>query len=288
MTDIVHIPLDAIDSAALTRDRSLLDEAALHELRLSIAANGLRLPVELFELAEPEPPHRYGLLSGLRRLTAFRALLELTGQERYRAIPAIVRSPGSLARALAAMVEENEIRAELSAWERGRVAAMAVRQEVFPTIEAAVAELFPAADRFKRARLRGLASACDELDGWLAAPERLSQRQALRIAAACNAGFGHLIRTALEESSARDPEAQWRVIEPIILESEHLPADAPPPPTLPGCRERPRRVLRPRPSLTIRRERTRDGWCLHFTGSLATSDFCDEIFDEIERRFAPA
>lgn len=285
--EIVQIPLDAIDEAALTRDRAVLDEAGLHELRLSIAANGLRMPIELYELADPAPPRLYGLLSGLRRLTAFRALLAVTGHQRYRTIPAFVRSPGSLALALAAMVEENEVRAELSPWERGRVAAMAVRHEVFPTIEAAVADLFPAADRNKRARLRGLAHACDELDGWLTEPERLSQRQALRLAAACNAGLGHVIRTALEESSARDPDSQWRLIEPILLESERLPADAPPP-ALPGCRERPRRVLRPRPALTIRREQTRDGWCLHFTGSLATSDFCDHIFDEIERQFAPA
>jgi ParB family chromosome partitioning protein len=286
--EIVQIPLDAIDEAALARDRTLLDEEAMHELRLSIAANGLRMPIELFERAHPEPPRLYGLISGLRRLSAFRSLLELTGQERYRTIPAFVRSPNSLAQALAAMVEENEIRTELSPWERGRIAAMAVRREIFPTIEAAVAELYPAADRTKRTRLRNLAHAAQELDGWLTEPERLSQRQALRLAAACNAGLGPVIRTALEESKTEQPEAQWRLIEPILLESERLPADAPRPPTLPGWRERPRRVLRPRPGLTMRREQTRDGWCLHLTGSLATSDFCDEIFDEIERRFAPA
>ncbi len=109
--DTVHrVPLAEIDDAALTRDRNGLDEDALNELRLSIAASGLRMPVELFALSEPRPPHNYGLLSGLRRLHAYRALHELTGQDRYAAIPAFLRSPGTMAEAVASMVEENEIR----------------------------------------------------------------------------------------------------------------------------------------------------------------------------------
>jgi ParB family chromosome partitioning protein len=285
----VHqIALDAIDEGALTRDRAALDEAALLELRLSIAANGLRMPIELFELARPEPPVRYGLLSGLRRLAAFRAQLEATGQERYRAVPAFIRAPGSLGEALTAMVEENEVRAELSPWERGRIAALAARQEIFPTIEEAVARLYPAADRQKRARLRSLARLVDELDGWLAGPERLNQRQALRLAAACQRGFGHVIRAALEESSADGPDSQWRLLEPIVLESERLPPDvAVPEPSPFGPPPRPRRVARPRQGLTIRREQTPNGWCLHFTGRLASSDLCDRVFDEIDRLFAP-
>ena len=262
-----HVPLDAIDEAALTRDRAQLDEAALHELRLSIAAHGLRMPVELFHLADPEPPILYGLISGLRRLTACRALLGSTGQDRYRTIPAFIRTPASLGQALTAMVEENEIRAELSPWERGRIAALATRQGTFPTIEEAVAALYPAADKQKRSRLRSLAHLVDELDGWLAEPERLSQRQALRLAAACQRGFGHLIRAALEDSSADNPDAQARLIEPILREAEHLPPDehAVEPSPL-GPEPRPRRLARPRRGLTIRREPTPDGWCLHFTG----------------------
>ena len=92
-TDLVvhQVPLDAIDEGALTRDRAALDEAALQELRASIAANGVRMPVELFELAEPEPPFRYGLLSGLRRLTACAPC------SRRRARTATARSPPSSA-----------------------------------------------------------------------------------------------------------------------------------------------------------------------------------------------
>ncbi len=282
--DTVHrIALAEIDDAALTRDRNGLDETALTELRLSIAASGLRMPIELFQLSEPCPPHRYGLLSGLRRLHAYQALHKLTGDDRYAAIPAFLRAPGSMAEALTSMVEENEIRADLSPWERGRIALLAHRQEVFGTIEEAVAKLYPAADRFKRARLRDIAHLVDELDGILTDPECLNQHRLQRIEAAFKAGFGNVIQTALAESSLEDPDTQWRLLLPILTEAESPPPNTPKP--RPG---RPRRVYRPRSTLSIRREQTRDGYTLHFTGNLATSGMIDDIFDEIERQFAPA
>ncbi len=43
--------------------------------------------------------------------------------------------------------------------------------------------------------------------------------------------------------------------------------------------------MRPRHSLTIRRERTSDGYCLHFTGREARSALMDDILDEIEWKF---
>ena len=123
-----------------------------------------------------------------------------------------------MAEALAAMIEENEIRESLSPWERGRIALVAHRQEIFGTIEEAVAKLYPAANKVKRSRLRTLAHLADELDGFLTAPERLSLRQALRIAAALSAGFGDVIRTALEESRLDDPQTQWQLLLPILAE----------------------------------------------------------------------
>jgi ParB family chromosome partitioning protein len=287
-TPAIHlIPLAEIDAAALTRDRAALDDEALGELRLSIAANGLRLPIELWPLTQPRKSdsgeHRYGLISGLRRLRAFEALHALTGNERYAAIPAFLRAPADYTAALAAMVEENEVRAQLSPWERGRVAMLAHYHEVYPTIEEAVEKLYPSANRQKRARLHNIARLVHELDGFLTAPERLSERQCLRIEAALRAGFDTVIKVALTESRSEAPEAQWRLLLPILAEAESVPPETAAP-KRPG---RPRRVLQPKRGLTFRREMTRDGWCLHLTGPLATSDFVDEIFDEIERLFAP-
>jgi ParB family transcriptional regulator, chromosome partitioning protein len=57
----ILVPLDAIDESALPRDRAGLDAEPLDELVFSIITNGLRQPIELWQLSEPRPPHIYGL-----------------------------------------------------------------------------------------------------------------------------------------------------------------------------------------------------------------------------------
>ncbi len=117
------LPLDAIDPEALIRDRTHADDAALAELRTSILAHGLRMPIEVFELAEPHGPHRYGLISGYRRLAAFRSLAA-DGLTAFTKIPAFVRAPRSIAEAMTAMAEENAIRADVSPWDVPDLSAM--------------------------------------------------------------------------------------------------------------------------------------------------------------------
>jgi ParB family chromosome partitioning protein len=284
MPDTVRpIPLAEIDAAALTRDRTGLDPEPLAELQLSIATSGLRQPIEVFPLAEPSGPHRYGLLSGYRRLLAFRSLHAETGQDRWAAVPAFVRARTSLATALAAMVEENEIRAGLSAFERGLICVRARDQGAFASVEQAVEALDPTASRVKRHRLRALAHFAEEMQGHFAAPETLPESKCFRIARAIDAGFGELLRTALEESSLTDPGHQWTLVQPILEEAEaHARA-----PERSATSGRPRRILRPRYALTVRREHTRDGWSLHFTGREATGAMIDLVLDEIERMYSP-
>jgi ParB family chromosome partitioning protein len=284
LPDLIRAPLDAIDPGALPRDRTGLDPEPLAELEASIAATGLRQPIELFPLAEPEADGpRYGLLTGYRRFTAVSALHARTGDPRFAAIPAFLRPAGDLAASLAAMVEENEIRANLSPFERGLVPVRARELGLFASIEEAVAALHPHAPAYKRSRLRTLAEFAEAVDGYLTAPERLSQAQCLRIARAISCGFGELLRVALEESRLTDAAHQWALIEPILMESEENER-RPEPSSRPG---RPRRILRPRGGLTIRRERTREGWSLHFTGRQATGMMMDTVLDEIERMYAP-
>ncbi len=180
MPDQVHlVPLAEIDAAALPRDRTGLDPEPQAELVRAIAASGLRQPVELFPLPEPRGAHRYGLLSGYRRLHAFQTLHADTGDARWSAIPAFLRPAASHAAALAAMIEENEIRAGLTPFERGRIAVIARNQGAFASIEEAVDGLYPNASRQKRQRLRTLAYFAEEMDGQLTAPEKLIARTGL-------------------------------------------------------------------------------------------------------------
>lgn len=269
------IPLDRIEADALPRDRTRLDPAALDELQASIAAHGLRQPIEVFET-----PTGYGLVSGYRRLAALRRLHALTGDPRHARIAAVILPAADRAALLARMVEENEIRADLSPWERASIAIAARDDGTFPTLDAALAALFPHAGRPKRARIRGAAEVVEALEGVLADPEALSERQLLRIAGALRLGWRELIVTAVEESGARTAAAQWEAMRPVLAEAETLLSQGRD--TRPT---RPRRLLRPRPGLTIRRERTPHGYLLHVTGRAAHDALVAEILDEIERLF---
>ena len=107
---IREIPLDDIDADAMVRDRMALDADEMNELQSSIAAHGLRLPVEVYErTAEGQGP-RYGLLSGYRRLRAVQALRGLSGQAKYDTIRALVRSRAAApSRSSASVVSETRM-----------------------------------------------------------------------------------------------------------------------------------------------------------------------------------
>jgi ParB family transcriptional regulator, chromosome partitioning protein len=277
----VPIPVTEIDAEALPRDRAALDPGALAELRASILATGLRQPIEVFE-AEPAPDTApYGLISGLRRLTVFR---ELASDPRFATIPAFVRAPRDAVEAMAAMIAENEIRADLTPWERGRIVVEARDAGFFPTLDAAVSGLYPALDRNRRARIRATADVVDALDdGLLTDPRMLSQRQLVRLATALRHGMGEVMAHALTAARDTSPEAQWRTLERIIAEAEEddrTPTCQPDP--RPG---RPRRLVRVRRTLAIRRERLPEGWSLRFTGPDATGPMMEDIMDHVESMF---
>lgn len=275
MHDIRLIPLDDIADHALIRDRSHLNAEALGELKASLRFHGLRLPVELIPGAGDRP---YTLLSGLRRITAWRELAaEGDDDSTYDAIPALVREPMEQAEALAAVVEENEMREPLSAWERGRIVWVAYDEGLFETIEGAAKTLFPAASKVKLSRIRAIARAVEAMEGTLTAPELWSLRQCLRLAAAVRAGFANVMLAALATDPDAPSDIQWRMILSYLEEAEALPEDAKP------IGKKPIRLARPRRGLEIRREKTNGGWTLHFAGRTANDMLMDSVFWEIER-----
>ena len=92
----------------------------------SITLHGLRMPIELFGLTGDDPAKpAYGLISGHRRLAAFRHLRDLRKNGDFATIPALLRNPADIAEIYTAMVEENEIRRDLSPWERAAIAVTA-------------------------------------------------------------------------------------------------------------------------------------------------------------------
>lgn len=282
---MIHpIPLSEIAPHALPRDRQRLDPAALAELQASIATEGLRQPIEVWRLSTPTPEgHLYGLISGLRRLTAHQNLAQLRPTH-WTTIPAFVREPRDIPHALAQMVAENEVRAEITPWEKAMLILDAVQERIFDTPDAAIATLYATSNAIARSRLRTITTVAQELNGLLTDPTAYSLRQLLRIAAAQKAGFNEVIETALRESEDRSQSGQWTLLQNILAESELSlkdPTFEPPPP------RRAKRISRPRHGLTIRREWLPNGWQLVFTGPEAKGMMIERVMEEIERMYGP-
>ena len=111
----------------------------------------------------PATRHKYGLISGLRRLTACRALGHTT-------IPAFLRAPQTIAQALASMVTENEIREPVTPWEKATLILNAIHEGHFDTPDTAIAALFPALPRTTRTRIRNHVSVVEALGPLLTDP----------------------------------------------------------------------------------------------------------------------
>lgn len=215
----INIPLDAIAVDHLSRDRMTADDVEMAELRHSIQVHGLRMPIEVLELENDEGP-AYGLISGWRRLSAMRALAVETGEGAFDRIAALVRRPKEASDAYVSMVEENEIRADLSHYERGRIAVVATAQGAFETIEVAVDELFAAGSKAKRSKIRSFSFIFEELGDLLAYPTQMSERAGLRLAAALKAGKGHHFRNVLSDSGAENFDQEWKLIEGPLKDHE--------------------------------------------------------------------
>jgi ParB family chromosome partitioning protein len=218
---LIDIPLDAIEAGHLARDR--LDGAVPDEdeaaLIASIRAHGQRAPAEVVALEDG----RWGLISGWRRLSALRALHQETGEARFSVLRAIPRGRDSAGRAdpeaYLAMVEENEIRAGLSPYERGRIAVLAAGQGAFPSVSEAVNGLFGAASKAKRAKIRRFAELHEALGPDLRHPQAIPERLGLRLAEGLKAfeGAEEALRRALRAApEGRSAEAERAWLEDMV------------------------------------------------------------------------
>ena len=214
------IPLSQIETEHLSRDRMQVDEAEMAELKHSILAHGLRMPIEVLPLEDENSSLRYGLISGWRRVAALRALAKETGREEFVSIPALIRAPKEASDAYISMVEENEIRADLSHFERGRIAVISAKQGAFASAEEAVNALFAAGSKAKRSKIRSFALIFEALGDLLNFPTRLSERAGLRLAAALKEGQVPVLRAALADASCVSFEDEWRALEGVLKDYE--------------------------------------------------------------------
>ncbi len=176
-----ELPLDAVDTFKLTRDRAKGPDFELEELKQSILEIGLSNPIRV----EPRADGRYELIQGYRRLSAFRALLDETGDERWARIPAAITPQGeSLEGLYRRMVDENLVRKDISFAEMARLAvdyaADPATSESDP--DKAVAVLFKSAGYQKRSYIRSFIKVVGRLDGLLHFPQDMPRALGLALA----------------------------------------------------------------------------------------------------------
>lgn len=283
MTDLA---LEDIDADAMVRDRMDLSEDDMMELRHSIAANGLRLPIEVFELPSPRADGaRYALISGYRRYMAVKALHELTETDKYSRIRSIIRPRADADTGFIAMVEENEVRAELTPFERGRIAVISAQQGAFVNVEEAVNRLFATASKAKRSKVRSFAMIFEELGDLLTFPESLSEKRGLRLAQALRSGGEAALRDALGSRVPENSEQEWAMVESVIARSDAAPRDArrggrPSQAPAPGWQGAD--ILQTSSGITIRKMRDDKGYILRFEGGNLDSDLMDSLMVEIQ------
>lgn len=201
---IQPVPLDAIEAGHLVRDR-LLDASDddMGALIDSLRTRGQQTPIDVVAL----DGGRYGLISGLRRLTA---LTQLGAPS----VLARIIAPETAAEAYVSMIEENEIRASLSLYERARIVAKAVEAGVFPDTRDALLTLYAATPRAKRSKIKSAVSVVEALDGALRYPTYLSERACLDLARALEEDpeLAAVLRARLTEAAPDSAEAEAELL----------------------------------------------------------------------------
>jgi ParB family chromosome partitioning protein len=208
---IQRLPLNLVETGHLVRDRMAFDPDDMAALVASLRARGQQVPIEV--VARPESG--YGLISGLRRVMALREIGEVE-------VLALVRRPETSSDAYLAMVEENEIRAGISFYERARLAAEAAKLGIYPDPAAAIGALFSSASPAKRSKIGSFVRVHEALGHALRYPAAIPERLGLALAAALDRdgqAAGRLVR-ALEAAMPADSGAERAVLEQALTKAQ--------------------------------------------------------------------
>jgi ParB family transcriptional regulator, chromosome partitioning protein len=207
---IQALPLTSIDEGWLVRDRLTLDTEEMADLVASLRERGQQVPIEVVA----QEGGRYGLISGWRRVRALKVLAEERGLSDSATVLAILRRPAGAADAYRAMVEENEIRAGLSYYERARVAARAAETGAFADARTAIAALFAAGSRAKRSKIGSFMTLVEKLDDRLRFAWAIPERLGLRLARSLedDPEFRERLRDRLRKARPASAEAEMEFL----------------------------------------------------------------------------
>lgn len=208
------IPVSEVRVSKLVRDRTQRRDPEVEDLKASLRAVGLSNPIRVEKL----PEGGYELVEGWRRLTAFRALLAETGDDRWAKIPASFVPPGETVEGLyRRMVDENLVRKEISWAEMARLARAYVDDGVggCDDLDQAVNHLFASTNPQKRSYIRRFASLLGRLEKHLEHPEAIPRALGLSLALRLDQepGLAARIVQALQAAPRRSAEEEVAILQ---------------------------------------------------------------------------
>nr|WP_255720628.1 ParB N-terminal domain-containing protein [Acuticoccus kalidii] len=208
---LVRLSLDDIDVSYLVRDRIAFDTDEMEALEESLRRRGQQTAIEVADLGDGRSAGRWGLISGWRRVTALRRIGASD-------VLAAVRRPDTARDAYQAMVEENEIRAALSYYERARIVVRAAEMGVYADERLALSDLFASASRPRRSKIGSFVRIVQALDGVLRFPASLPERQGLALVKVLDAdeGAAERIGDALRAADPQDARAEAAVLASVL------------------------------------------------------------------------
>lgn len=215
---IQQIPLDAVVTTKLTRDRAAETDLDIVELATSIKDIGLSNPIRV----EAGEGGTYELIQGFRRLQAYHALLAETGDaDAWGTIPALIVSGDlELPDLYRRMVDENLVRKDISFAE---MAVLAIEYANDPQIKQndpnkAVADLFTSVSYQKRSYVRAFIKLMVPLHGVLKYAHEIPRALGLALVERIEAdsGVARAIKADLSGWEDRSSEEELTVLRSYV------------------------------------------------------------------------
>lgn len=210
---VLEVPLAQIDASHMIRDRLIFDDEEMEALKSSLRTRGQQTPLEVVALDK----ERYGLISGYRRLMAMTALRDAQASAGggYETIKVLVKPLETASDGYVAMVEENEIRANLSFYERARLVCEAVRIGVYPDTRVATQTLFAPAAPAKKSKILAFTRLHRALGDVLQFPVAIPEKLGLRLVGDIVEDADRLrrLKDTLRKNPAETPERERKVLE---------------------------------------------------------------------------
>lgn len=230
ITDL--IPLSDIRTDKLTRDRKPGRDEDLDELKASIRDVGLSNPIRVEQVGEGV----FELVQGFRRLSAFRELLEETGDAAFARIPAGLMAHGEELELLyRRMVDENLVRRDISFAEMAELARGYIADPDTSAADAdeALTALFGSVSRQKRSYIKHFMTLLDAIGSHLKFPEAIPRALGLSLEKrlVSEEGAPAKVRSALAAALVTTPEAELAVLREQVSPQTAIKKPADPKPT---------------------------------------------------------